>query len=153
MRRCNVIRCVYLHSILRIVVAVLLVVFGKPFVFGAWDPIGGIKDGADIMAEPSNPWDGERLLAFGGTLNFAGDVHVDGEIWLQQLNGWRNPAINIPGTLTMVSPSSQFRVAGGADLNIGNASASSVTGCDDMRTTMLKQPSERTWISPSPMRT
>ena len=91
-----------------------------------WNTVTGIKDGPETVAEPANPWDGERLLVFGGTLNFAGSVDLDGELWMQQMSGWPNPIVNIPGTLTMQSPSSQFRVVGGADLNIGNAAASSV---------------------------
>jgi hypothetical protein len=92
----------------------------------AWNSVAGIKEGTDTVSELSNPWDGERLLAFGGTLNFAGNVSLEGELWLQQMNGWGNPIVNIPGTLTMSSPSSQFRVVDGADFNIGNALASSV---------------------------
>ncbi len=93
---------------------------------GAWNSVTGIKDGSDTASELANPWDGERLLAFGGTLNFAGNVSLDGELWIQQMNGWGNPVVNIPGTLTMFSPSGQFTVQGGADLNIGNPTGSSV---------------------------
>ena len=114
------------NSILVPLAMAAILVFAVGQSHAAWNSIAGVKDGSETVAELQNPWDGERLLAFGGTLNFAGSVTLDGELWLQPMNGWATPVVIIPGTLTMSAPGSQFTVTGGASLNIGNAAESVV---------------------------
>ena len=114
-------------TILPMVLIIGIFSLPQSMLHAAWNSVSGIKDGSDTASELASPWDGERLLAFGGTLNFAGDVNLDGELWMQQLNGWGNPVVNIPGALTMNSPSGQFTVVAGADLNIGSPGGSSIT--------------------------
>jgi len=104
-------------------VATVAQCIANPLAFAAWNSVTGVKDDNDAAVENVDPWIGPQLVAYGGTLDFAGDVQTSGQLFFQEQNSWGDPIVTVAGTLAMDAPAAQFTVLDGAQLIVNDTTS------------------------------